>query len=491
MRIVTNMGWKRRSSEFTHNDMNSIRRLCAIVYSFTIYAWTAFVRIKGNSVEKTKKRAILFRQTIEGLGSVFVKFGQFLSLRPDFIPIEYCRELFYLLESVPSFPFSEAEKIFLEEFDTRPDKLFASIKTTPFAAASFGQVYEAYLPSGEKVAVKVQRPGIRQLVNQDIKLMKIIAKIVDSLPLGPNKLLPMVEQFEYWTIEELDYVKEADYTEEFYLHYKGKSDKLVVPRLYKKYCSSRVLTAEFIEGITLSKILLARRADNKEILNKLKKQGFSKRKVAETLLKNSIKQIYFDGFFHADPHPANVIFTPDKKLAYIDFGIVGRLDKKSRFACLRYTRSTLYGDTKNAFEALLQLCNISDTSNIDSFREEHDLIVNETLNQFKNSQQNGNVRGLGQVVGKKLVKTMKLLQKYKVVVPSDTLRYFRALSTLDSTVVELCPEIELENIARSFRNISIANLIIELPSLVDSDKMEDNKMKWLNILEKEILTNQD
>ncbi|MDP2860383.1 MAG: AarF/ABC1/UbiB kinase family protein, partial [bacterium] len=348
--------------------------------------------------------------------------------------------------------------------------------------ASFGQVHEAFLKSGEKVAVKIQRPKINELVNQDIRTMKFLAKAVDILPLGPNKLKPMIDQFESWTLEELNYETEANYTEEFYNRSRENSDAIMVPKIYRKFCSKKILTAEFIEGITLGNILLGIRNKNKDLLNKLSRLGFSRSKVAETLLRTSVKQIYFDGFFHADPHPANIIFMPEKKLAYIDFGIVGRLDKKSRFACLRYTRSVLYGDTATAFEALTQLCDISKLKNVENFKKEHDQIVMETFNQIKKSS-------LRQIVGQKLFKTMRVMQKYGAIIPPDTLRYFRAISTLDNTVLELNPEMEIGDIARKFRNISIANLIMELPSLASPEKFEDNLLRWLNLLEKEVASN--
>lgn len=459
--------------------LSDIKRLLKIIRVFSGYFWQKKIGAT---------RAILFRKCLERLGSVFIKFGQFLSLRPDLVSPEYCRELFYLLENVPSFSAGKVLEVFQEEFNTTPGKLFSTFKMMPIAAASFGQVHEACLKTGEKVAVKVQRPKIKELVGQDIKIMKFLAKIIDILPLGPNKLWPMIDQFESWTLEELNYETEANYTEEFYNHYKGNNDVIVVPKIYRKFCSKRILTAEFIEGITLSSILLAIRNKDRDLLNRLGRLGFSRNKVAETLLRTSVKQIYFDGFFHADPHPANIIFTPDRKLAYIDFGIVGRLDKKSRFACLRYTRSVLYGDTTTAFEALTQLCDISNSRDVAGFKKEHDQIVLETFNQVKNSKEGGDIHGLRQIIGRKLFKTMGIMQKYGVIVPPDTLRYFRAVSTLDNTVLELNPEMEIGDIARKFRNISIANLIMELPSLVNPEKFEDNLLRWLNLIEKEIVT---
>lgn len=461
---------------------NNLKRLFQIVKQFSLYYWRAYVKL--HSPKKSKIRAVILRETLENLGSVFIKFGQFLSLRPDFIPSEYCQELFYLLEDVPPFSVKDVARIIEEEFGFTPNKLFSSFKLKPFAAASFGQVHEACLPSGEKVAVKIQRPRIKELVDQDIKLMKLLAKMIDFFPIGPNKFSPMIEQFEDWTLEELDYVTEADYTEEFYQRFQDGTEKMVIPKVYRKFSTERVLTAEFIEGITLGKILLALRNKHVQFLNKLKRLGFSRKMVAEDLLKNSLRDIYLNGFFHADPHPANIVFTADRKLAYIDFGIVGKLDKKRRITCLRFVRSILYGDADNAFEALAEICDISNLKDVAGFKKEHNLLIAEAIGPFAKNERNKVIQGRKQVLGRYLFKTLRLLQKYKMAIPLDTLRYFRTFSTLDSTLIELYPEMEIDQVARNFRNVSLSNLIIELPSLLTEEKLEKNLLKWLNLVEK-------
>jgi len=150
-------------------------------------------------------------------------------------------------------------------------------------------------------------------------------------------------------------------------------------------------------------------------------------------------------------------------------------------------RSVLYGDTATSFEALTQVCDISKIRNTESFKREHDQIILETYNQIKETKGNTDIHGLRQIMGKVLFKSMGIMQKYKAIVPPNTLRYFRAISTLDNTVLELNPEMEIDDIARKFINVSIANLILELPSLVNPEKFESNFLRWLNLIEKEII----
>jgi len=460
-----------------------LKRLTEIIFVFIIFFWRAFIRLKGNEKATEEKRAILLRKTLEKLGSVFIKFGQLLSLRPDFLPIFYCQELFFLLENVPPFSYDEVVKTFQKEFSSRPDSLFKTFIKKPVAAASFGQVHEAYLKTGEKVAIKIQRPQIKEIVERDIGLMKLIAKIVDLFPFGPNKLSPLIKEFENWTKEELDYLVEANYTDEFYQKTKNSIDSITAPSVYKNFCSQKILTAQYIEGITISSILLALKNNDHIILKNLKQMGFSKEKIAIKILKGSIKQIYIDGFFHADPHPANIIFTKNKGLVYIDFGIVGKLTRKERIACLRYVRSVLYEDTENSFDALIHLCDISKVTDLNSFKKEHDKIVKKTLKLFNE----GKIKGTSQIIGKKLMETLKILQKYQAVVPPNTLRYFRTVATIESIVLSLSPNLELNSMANKFRNISIVNLIKELPEFLTTETLNESIIRWVNFVEKEML----
>lgn len=453
-----------------------LSRLTEIVSSFIAFYWQAFVQKKNN-------RAVLLRETLQNLGSVFIKFGQLLALRPDFLPLSYCQELFYLLENVPPFSYSDVEKTFQKDFGISPNKLFKSFEKQPFAAASFGQVHKAVLKTGEKVAVKVQRPQIIELVERDLRLMKLMARIIDLLPLGPNKLFPVVHEFEMWTKEELDYLVEANYTEEFYQKAKDNPQGLSAPKVYRKYCSQRILTTEYIEGVTLSSVLIAEKNKDLEFLTRIKKMGFSHEDVAMKLLKRSAKQIYLDGFFHADPHPANIIFTTEKNLVYIDFGICGKLTREERISCLRYVRSVLYGDTENSFDALLHLCDTTKVKDMTGFKKEHDEIVKKTLELFEEAKNTNN----RQVLGQKLILTLRLMQKYQATIPNDTMRYFRTIAIIESIVLSLNPQIEIESMADKFRNISIISLLKEMPDLLSEKTFNLRIVKWLNFVEKELL----
>lgn len=464
--------------------INNLLRLKEILAAFANFYWQSFVCRRGSGEETEKKRSVLLRQTLEKLGAVYVKLGQFLALRPDFLSPTYSQELFFLLENVPPFPYEKVVSTFQKEFGKKPEELFSSFDKEPLAAASFGQVHRAILKTGEEVAVKIQRPGIKETIRQDISLMRSFTKITDTLLPITNKLKPMVNEFERWTYEELDYTVEAAYTESFHRITKDDPEAIFAPRVYKEFSSQKILTTDYIEGLTLNRIILAYKANDRKTLGQLEKTGFSREDVAMKLLKNTVRQIYLDGFFHADPHPANIIYTKEGRLAYIDFGIVGRLSKSQRLACLRLTRSALYGDNENAFEALTQLCDTSKVKDMAGFKEAHGKIIKQTLELFEDAKVKGKDP---HVVGGKLVEIMKLMQKYKAVIPFNTLRYFRTMPTMESVVLTLYPEMEIENMAGKFRDVSLLNLVIELPGLVSQKSIDRILLTFLNTVEKEII----
>jgi len=481
--------WKEFNNSFQiivmRKTIQQIKRLFTILSILLSFWFNAFIQIRGKSESDDKKRAILLRQHIERLGSVFVKFGQFLSIHPTFLPSLYCAELFYLLENVPAFSSEKVIQIFKKEFNQTPDELFQSFTIQPVAAASFGQVHEALLKTGEKVAVKVQRPHIDKTVAEDVMLMRLLASILDILPLGPNKFIDLVSEFELWTKEELDYLTEALLTEEYANSVKTKRGKhIFAPKVYKKYSTKRILTTEFIEGVTISKILLAIRNNDKAFLKELKSIGFSRKQVALQIVNESLKQIYLQGFFHGDPHPANIIFTKNAQLAYIDFGICGRLIRSERITALRYSRCYWIQDWENAFEAIAQLCDTSKVKDMQKFKKEFIELFSTKANQHQIR------RGYNQFRGSALIQDMLyMLQKNKAVLSPNTLLYFRTTLILRNISFFLYPEMEADEIIQGLKNISLLNLVSELPKLFSKENRMKHLAKLINFFEKEIIKN--
>jgi predicted unusual protein kinase regulating ubiquinone biosynthesis (AarF/ABC1/UbiB family) len=261
---------------------------------------------------------------LEQLGPTFVKLGQLLSTRPDLLPPPYLTALARLQDKVEPFPFAEVERIVLEELGVRISKAFAEFDPTPLAAASLGQVHRATLRSGRRVAVKVQRPGVREQVLGDLEALAQIGTFIDEhTEIGQQyEFARMIEEFHRSVLRELDYIQEGGHLVTFKRNLAG-FDRLVVPAPIEDYTTSRVLTMEYVPGTKITAL-------SRAVLLEVDGAG-----LAEQLYAAYLKQVLVDGFFHADPHPGNVLLTEDGRLALLDLGMVARVAPRMQDALLQ------------------------------------------------------------------------------------------------------------------------------------------------------------
>src|SRR5579862_3676554 len=255
------------------------------------------------------------RELFEELGPTFVKFGQLLSTRPDIVPPDIIAELRGLQDDVRPFPFEQAERMIEEELGNTLERLFVDFDPNPVAAASIGQVHRATLPNGRPVAVKVQRPGAQRQIEADLALMYQAAKLVRERvhALDFIDAHALVDEFARQLRKELDYRLEARNAQTFYRNFAG-NPHVQVPRVYWSYTRERILTLEWLDGIHV--------ADVDETTMTLAERRDLAYLIAETWM----TMIFRHGFFHADPHPANIFVLPEEgTIGLVDFGAVGQL----------------------------------------------------------------------------------------------------------------------------------------------------------------------
>ena len=257
---------------------------------------------------------------LEELGPTYVKMGQIVSSQASVIPAEWEVELEKLQSDVPPFSGSEVQEIVTEELGAMPDQLFASFDFEPLAAASTAQVHRATLLSGERVVVKVQRPGIPAQMKADLGIMQSAVRVAArrSEQLRAIDLEGMIEQFSESVLSELDLLGEA-YNALRLSENMASIDGIHIPHMYPELSTSRVLTMEFIEGVKISDI------------SAIEAAGLERATVARNALRAIIKQLLIDGFFHADPHPGNVLVNLQTgQITFLDCGMVGQLDLTQR-----------------------------------------------------------------------------------------------------------------------------------------------------------------
>jgi len=258
------------------------------------------------------RMVIQFRETAVDLGGVVIKLGQFLSSRADLLPEAALKELARLQDEVPAEPFGLIVRGIEQELGQPIDKAFAYIEQKPTAAASLGQVHRGRLHSGEDVAIKVQRPGVQQLVQADLRTLRFVIWVVTHLKdtTGFVDLHGLYREFRRTLYEELDYINEGHNAERFARIF-SDDPQVRVPRVYWNYTTRRIITLEWIDAIKITDYAALEAAQ------------ISRKAVAEKLVSTYFRQVFVDGFFHADPHPGNIFVSPGPIIAFVDFGMMG------------------------------------------------------------------------------------------------------------------------------------------------------------------------
>ena len=267
---------------------------------------------------KARFRAKQLTNLLVELGPAFVKAGQALSTRPDIIPVILLEELSELQDQLPGFDGNKAMELIEEDLNKKIDEIFLTIDKDPISAASLGQVHKAVLKNKEIVAVKVQRPGLREQITLDLYIVRNIANwLKNNIGLIRSDLVALIDELGKRVFEEMDYLNEAENAEKFrnlHLH----NSKIAVPKIYKETTSRRVLTMEWIDGTKLTN------------LEGVKNLGIDPDEMIEIGVQCSLEQLLEHGFFHADPHPGNLLALEDGRLCYLDFGMMSEVTRSSR-----------------------------------------------------------------------------------------------------------------------------------------------------------------
>ncbi|KAL3818430.1 hypothetical protein ACJIZ3_004335 [Penstemon smallii] len=326
------LGVKSVSSFYRFGPFLAMYRAAIIsFYLLKLTIWSLFVH-------DMKKRSVKFRETLIHLGPFYVKLGQALSTRPDILPSVYCQELAELQDQIPPFPTDVAMKSIESQLGMPVSQIFSDISEAPIAAASLGQVYKAHLHSGELVAVKVQRPGMSHLLTLDALLFRMIGGQLKRFAKARKDLLVAVNEMVRHMFEEIDYILEGQNAERFVSLYAGsnertdsnndaathsKATRIKVPKIYWNLTRTAVLTMEWIDGIKLT--------DE----SRLRDACLNQKQLIDEGLYCSLRQLLEVGFFHADPHPGNLVATKEGSLVYFDFGMMGDIPRHYRVGLIR------------------------------------------------------------------------------------------------------------------------------------------------------------
>jgi len=282
------------------------------------------------------------RRALEELGPTFIKLGQILATRVDLLPPEWIAEFGKLQDAAPAISFDELRTQLTEDLGEAPEIVFAELDTTPMAAASLAQVHRARLADGSEVILKVRRPGIKQIVEADLRLLTRLAEIVEAEAADLRRYRPreVVRQFTVSMRRELDFAAECRNAERIAGHFVDHPE-IVVPRIHWQWVSERLNVQDYVRGIPGHDLTAVDAA------------GLDRRLLARRGTDAVLKMMLEDGFFHADPHPGNVFYLPGNRIAFIDFGMVGRLSEERRYQVALLLHGMVSHDADSAVEVLL------------------------------------------------------------------------------------------------------------------------------------------
>lgn len=379
---------------------------------------------------RLEKQAVWLRESLIDLGPTFIKIGQALGTRADLLPLAYVKQLATLQDQVPAFPTAEAFAIVESELGRSLHEAYAEIDSEPIAAASLGQVYRARLATGEEVAVKVQRPNLESTISIDVAILFRLVKLTNRFFPRANENADwegMLREFHTTIFEEMDYVKEGRNADRF--RYNFRTWRAIrVPKIYWSHTNTRVLTLDFIRGTKVVD------------LEGLRANRISPVKVNRLLIRTYLKQLLEDGFFHADPHPGNLLVMDSGHLAFFDFGMVGRISQKLQSQMIDAFFHVVARDVKGLGQDIIDLNFLKPGVDPETVRP----VVESLFTHYLNLR-------LGEVNFKELTYDLaEVIYEYPFRLPANFTYIMRALMTLEGIGVVTDPGFSFFETAKPF-----------------------------------------
>ncbi len=382
----------------------------------------------SDGAESSLSRAERVRLVIEELGPTYVKLGQILSTRPDLIPPEYLAELAKLQDDVPPFSLEEHRKAIERDLGAPLDEIFEEFNSDPIASASLGQVHRARF-AGRDVAVKVQRPGVRSVVEADVALMFSLASLLERHVEGWEAYEPsrIVQEFADTITRELDYDVEAAHQERFARQFEG-DPTVFVPKVYREASTDRVLTMDFVDGVKVTDLdgIAAIGGDPKEVA----RRGF----------RLVIEQALMTGFFHADPHPGNIFVLPGNVICFIDFGMMGRLSQRVREDFVELVQRIIQEDAPRVTRSVVKMTAGAEGVDVPNLERE----IADFLDRYVG-------RSIGDIdLSRLLGEVLQALARHGLRVPTDLYLMLKAVSEIESLAVTLDSDFDLVEEAKPY-----------------------------------------
>ncbi len=419
----------------TYRNLSRYRRILAVLLKYGFgdlvdllkldqYLEVGLQLISRNNPEGIHRlsRAERTRMAIEELGPTFVKLGQLLSTRPDLVSVDFIHELSKLQDHVAPSSTAHIREQVEKELGQSPMAMFSQFEEAPFASASIGQVHRAVTQDGESVAVKIQRPGVKRVIEVDLEIMLHLATLAERHieELSFHRPVKIVKEFARSLERELDYAIEAGSIERMAANYLDDA-AVYIPKVYREHSTSRILTMEYIAGIKISD------------LEALTTAGLDRETITTRGARFYLDQIFEKGFFHADPHPGNIFVLPDNVICLLDFGMMGKLDTRTRENFVELVDAVVHRRVERTVRVLLKLTEWDREPDMRAMTHDADDFMDRHLFKPLKDIEMGSV----------LNELMDLAAHHQLRIPPDLFLMMKAMATIEAVATQLHPTFDM------------------------------------------------
>jgi ubiquinone biosynthesis protein len=411
-----------------------------------VWLWACTRFFGGNALDwlhdraSTQRSAVRLREVFDGAGVSFAKLAQQLSLRADLLPYAYCTELSKMLDSATAFPTAKAIAIIERSLGRPLNEMFSAFDPEPIGSASLACVYQATLMSGERVAVKVQRPGIGPMLAADLRALDWLLIFAETLTVvRPGTTKQFRQELRTILMSELNFRAEARYTEMFRLRAETDAAGVIAPRVYLQYCTDEVLVTELMSGVWMGELMAAVDRNDQGFLSNARSMGIDPSVVARRLMQSAHRVVLEHNFFHADPHPANILILPDSRICFIDFGAVGRFSAETRNVWRELQYHMRNRDVERMVECSLRLAGPLPPMDIDAVSDGMKEIYVDWVRAVRSTDAEWWERSTAQ----NWLRYVNVASEHGIPVSLEMLQFFRATLLYDSAIMRLDKDIDV------------------------------------------------
>lgn len=425
-------------------DVQRVLLLFLIIFK---YGTGPIVRHILKLAPRGTSNAVYLRLALQELGLTYLKLGQFLATRFDILPVEVCRELNMLFEDIPPMTFEVAKAVIESELKGPLHEFFPVFNREPIAAASVAQVHEARTLANERVAVKVQRPGIERLFMSDMRNLRRFAKFIDAFRLfsdlvGGFSAKEVADEFSTWTLREMNFILEGRTADRFR---KNALPYEIVPKIYWDYTTPKVLTMEFVDGISLARIGNLLEAGRSDIII-AQLPNLDIKRTGRHITFAVMRQLFVTGLFHGDLHPGNILIRDDNKVVFVDFGIFGQLTDEQREVLMGHIENIALGNIDESFRQFAKQFAPTDETDLRAFEEEGKSILRQWYQTALSPYSSAKERHFGI----QAIKMMDVIRRHRLRASTDIMLFWRALYYLDASALRLSEYFDMMKQMRDF-----------------------------------------